>query len=257
MFHFFRSFFAKEPCISGSFVKNDVQLKASYGSSPPCTEGHDLVEEVQHIANPLQHTATPCNTLQHTATHCNTLQHKRTRRMIYWRKEDALQHNDFYCKTIHSTATHCNALQRIKFCRNTRLMEEVHHIANTPQHTVTHCSAMDSAATQLILLQHTTTHCNTLHSAATHASWRRCTILQTHRNTPQHTAAHRNTLQHTAIHHIPDNDTLQHIEFRCNTRLVEEVHHIAKHTATHCNAPQHTATQTTTHCNTKYTAATQ
>ena len=33
----YRSVFAKEPLISGSFAKHNLQLKASYGSSPPYT----------------------------------------------------------------------------------------------------------------------------------------------------------------------------------------------------------------------------
>jgi len=33
---FMRYFVQKSPIISGSFAKNDLQLKASYGPLPPC-----------------------------------------------------------------------------------------------------------------------------------------------------------------------------------------------------------------------------
>jgi len=36
--YLYRPFSAKEPMISGPFAKNDLQLKASYGSSLPCTD---------------------------------------------------------------------------------------------------------------------------------------------------------------------------------------------------------------------------
>jgi len=39
----------KSPIIIGSVAKNDLQLKASYGSSPPCTTMCNLNGYVQHV----------------------------------------------------------------------------------------------------------------------------------------------------------------------------------------------------------------
>ena len=86
----------------------------------------------------------------------------------------------------------------------------------TPQHTATHCNALQRTATHCNALQRTAAHCNALQHTAT-----QCDTLQrtaTNCDTLQHTATHCNTLQHTAT--------------RCNT---------LQHTATYLNALQHAA----------------
>jgi len=117
----------KSSVISGSFAKKDLQLTASYASSPRYTcrriiTQHSLVGR-SHSAALLQCTATHCNALQRTATHCNALQR---------------------------TATHCNALQR---CAT---------MCNTLHHAAPHCTTLHHTATLCSTLQHAVNHCNTL-----------------------------------------------------------------------------------------------
>ena len=57
--YIYRSFSAKVTYICGSFVENDLQLRGSYESSPPCKEGHfeNAIFENVHIYQkaPLTH----------------------------------------------------------------------------------------------------------------------------------------------------------------------------------------------------------
>ena len=63
----------KSPMMSCSFVKNDLQLQASHGCSPPCTYTHTRIQRERDICVCVcvTHTRAPANT--HTRIH--TLSH--------------------------------------------------------------------------------------------------------------------------------------------------------------------------------------
>jgi len=97
----------ESPIISGSFAKNDLQLMASYGSSPPCTVSQHCNTKVQYngatrscnmklrdeVASPnsntfmCDHSCVPqAQTVPpRTATHCNKPKRSETQmRNIIW-----------------------------------------------------------------------------------------------------------------------------------------------------------------------------
>jgi len=150
----------KSPKISGSFAKNDLQLKVSYGSSPLCNSNKwpvlcniDLLCSSDLLWTPYRSQwATgwrrPIGCLKLQVIFCKRYTNYRAvlRKMTCEGKASCASWPPCsYSTTLWNHATHCNTLQHTA----TR--------CNTLQHTATHCNT----------LQHTATHCNTLQHSTT------------------------------------------------------------------------------------------
>ena len=158
---------------NGSFVENDLQLRGSYESSPPCrqslsTFGRETMAVYVLFLLVLQSKPTQ----KGNPPREGGVEPRGDGSLLIKVKTDSVYTKGDILKWSHSTlqhiATHCNILQR----------------------TATYCNVLQHT-------KHTATHCNTLQQhAAPH--YTTGDILGEFHNTLKHTATHCNTLQHTA-----------------------------------------------------------
>jgi len=208
-------------------VENDLQLRGTSESSPPCTHTQHFVH-TKHVVPPClpAHTATHdtnCNNLQQNYTHTAPTA-TRPVTIAAERLPTALTSRE-----TQSTRTHCN---------NCHTLQQLQHTTTTAAHC-TNCKTLQH-------LQHTATHCNTLqHTATTATHYKPATLpilnAQSAFSNCCRASSNRSDFARSSVYHMHCNT----LDTHCNNRNTLQQPQRTATTATHCNnrstlqQPQH------------------